>query len=348
MATPPTNITATNNISSQQTNFNAKAYGTPLNADLKGMVQILDIASAIKADKKAVLNELNVESERLKLAKQIKDAARLDGEDLSDDVINMALDAYFSDRFKFIPPKPSAALLFANIYIKRNLILAICSLILLLTFSYWLILSNSSPIFGVKAQQNRYKARASYYANLIEEQSKLISQIAKEKSLLTEVNNLNSLGESLAEKPTQDGESIERLEGVAKEINSIREELFKEYEVRIVSREGEKSGIDRYYTDDDGKRVSGYYLIVEAVAPDGSILLVNIRNSEDGTSKLVTKWAERVPEVIYFRILEDKKSDGRVDEYLFARKRRGYLNQEVVMEEDSGTPLNSLGQITSW
>src|SRR5690606_39014588 len=85
-------------------------------------------------------------------------------------------------------------------------------------------------------------------------------------ALLREVQAANAAG---------DARTVARVTG---ELETLRGELEEEYEIRVVNRPGEYSGVIRNY---DG-RLSGYYLVVEAVAPDGTILRRRVRDAEDG------------------------------------------------------------------
>lgn len=120
------------------------------------------------------------------------------------------------------------------------------------------------------------------------------------------------------------------------------------YEVRIVSGAERQSGVDRYFTDEQGTRQPAHYVIVEAVTPDGKVLPRKIRNAETGRIETVITWAERVPEAVYERIKADKQRDGVLDEVLFAVKRAGTIELEIVLPGEDGTPIPRGGQITDW
>jgi len=120
------------------------------------------------------------------------------------------------------------------------------------------------------------------------------------------------------------------------------------YEVRIVSGADRQSGIDRYFTDEQGTRQPAYYLIVQAVTPDGEILPRRIRNAETGQIETVTTWGERVPAAVYERIKSDKQIDGVLDETPFAVKRAGTTELEIVLPDETNTPISRGGQITDW
>ena len=63
-------------------------------------------------------------------------------------------------------------------------------------------------------------------------------------------------------------------------------------------------------------QAKNYYLIVEAIAPDGRKLSLPIRNEETGETETVTKFGVRVPEAVYEAVRQDKANDGIVQKNL--------------------------------
>lgn len=124
--------------------------------------------------------------------------------------------------------------------------------------------------------------------------------------------------------------------------------LMEAYEVRIVSGSDQPSGIDRYFTDEQGTREPAFYVIVHAVTPDGKVLPRRIRNAETGRTQTVSTWAERVPQQVYERIKADKQADGVLDETLFAVKTLGEPDLQVVLKGESDAPVKRTSQISSW
>ena len=115
----------------------------------------------------------------------------------------------------------------------------------------------------------------------------------------------------------------------------LEKSLDEAYEIRVVNDPKNpkvKSAIDHYYEDKTGKRVSGYYLIVQAKAPDGRLLPHQVTDAETGETKQVTTWGESVPNEVYERLKADKLADGILDETLFAVKKRGELSPQIVMK----------------
>ena len=84
------------------------------------------------------------------------------------------------------------------------------------------------------------------------------------------------------------------------ELEDLRQELLLAYEIRIVSRPGEYSGIWR--VPDVNPDARNYYLIVEAVDADGRVIRRKVRNEEDGRIYEVRKWGVRVDEAKRVRL----------------------------------------------
>ncbi len=112
--------------------------------------------------------------------------------------------------------------------------------------------------------------------------------------------------------------------------------------LRIVSRPGMKSGIDRYYTDASGKRVAGYYVIVEALDASGRPIRQSIRNEEDGSLKQTSIWGERISKDVYEKIKKDKLDNGRIDQNVVGAKQAGSAKIDYTMIPTSE------GRITRW
>jgi hypothetical protein len=141
------------------------------------------------------------------------------------------------------------------------------------------------------------------------------------------------------------GRDAAALSRARRDLRELTQRLDAHYEVRIVSRPGEPSGIDRYGSDG---RLSGYYVIVEAVRPDGTVLPRTIENAETQRTERVDKWGELVDEKVWQRLVADEKADGVIDERLFAEKLPGHYDERVVLDDGDGRPVAQRRQITRW
>lgn len=128
-------------------------------------------------------------------------------------------------------------------------------------------------------------------------------------------------------------------DGAAAGLRDLIERLTLDYTLRIVSRPDERTGVWRYPEGNPNAR--NYYLIVEAVAPDGTRLELPITSEEDGQVRTVAIWGLRVDQATYDRVARDKQDDGIVENNVFGVKRRGYLDPEYRIPTTGGA-------ITSW
>jgi hypothetical protein len=158
------------------------------------------------------------------------------------------------------------------------------------------------------------------------------------------------LGEKLYSEARQfvQAVDVQRLSQSVGKLQELDVILNQDYTIKVINKSGIKSGMDRYYTDEHGKRSSGYYLIVEALDSSGNALKKSIKSEEDGRVETVDMWGERVPESVYEAIKADKMDNGIIENNLFGRKERGYIGDVITMQGPDQKPLKRGGQITQW
>ena len=108
-----------------------------------------------------------------------------------------------------------------------------------------------------------------------------------------------------------------------------------------MSRPGEPSIVWRDPPRKLQTKAKNYYLIVEAVAPNGHKVALPIRNEENGQTETVTKFGVRVPEAVFEAVRRDKADDGIVQKNAFGMRKRGSLAIEYQMPFEGG-------YITKW
>src|SRR3989344_2513268 len=191
-----------------------------------------------------------------------------------------------------------------------------------------------------KNQLENVKADIGNFSELQEELIKIyadIKTISKDEEAIRKGDKLYREARNYINNADLDGLSnrVESLEDIDRVLNL-------DYTVRVVNREGVNSGMDRYYTDENGTRASGFYLIVEAIDSDGMALDLDITNKEDGRTYKVDMWGEMVPERVFERIRKDK-ADGIIEDDVVAKKEKGYLDATYVMKG-----VTKKWQITRW
>jgi hypothetical protein len=188
---------------------------------------------------------------------------------------------------------------------------------------------NKNKLVNIKTDINDYGALTTRVDQIYADVKSVAKEdIAKKK------------GEELYSVAKESGRVVDvnKLRSTTKQLESLDTILNQEYELRIVSKPGIKSGIDRYY---EGQS-SGYYLIVEAVDSNGEILSKEITSIENGETKRVTMWGRKVAESTYESLKSDKMDDGLIQNNILGKKQKGYLNENITM------PGVEKGEITNW
>ena len=121
-------------------------------------------------------------------------------------------------------------------------------------------------------------------------------------------------------------------------LQQFYDQLVQEYQLRIVSREGVRSGVWRVPQNNPNAR--NYYVIVEAVTADGKRLAVPVTSEEDGKTRTVKQWGLRVKESVFEQVKRDKMDDGIINNNVFGTKKRGYLQPQYFIPTTGGTITN--------
>lgn len=136
-----------------------------------------------------------------------------------------------------------------------------------------------------------------------------------------------------------DAGELRQAYALADFLHLIADELAAAFDVVIVQRPGERSGVFRVSDDDPEAR--RYYLIVEAIDADGNVVPRAIPNEEDGETYTVEVWAVRVPEEVYNAVRDDKVDDGVIQNDHLGVKYAGDIGIEWLMPTLEG-------MITAW
>jgi hypothetical protein len=313
----------------------------PLNEfSLAEMIRIMDVATALRQDRELVEEQLNLDQIKARLREKLTASAKVTGEEVTDAEVDAAIEQYYSNLHAFREPSGDFRIVLAHLWVRRKSILAWSGAALAaLALTAWLFLLPSGP-FNPRGRAER---RISALTQNIHRSADRIKVVSKDSAMIPEVAKL------VAEADTYEAQQdLARLEKVNQQLSDLEVRLREEYTVTIVTAPGKKSGIDRYITDSEGRRVSGYYVIVEARRPDGTVLPRRIQNSETGRDEEVSVWGERVPKEVYDRLARDKREDGILSETTFAVKRTGFANEQIQMKGSDGQALSRMGQLTEW
>ena len=195
------------------------------------------------------------------------------------------------------------------------------------------------------------QAKLSTYASALDNLGTEVAAVEKSERLLesfrqlpVSIKELAQTAKSMAKEPavaaladTTSENAIAALK--SQDLNSAKQahaslenliaEVSREYDILVVSRPGEKTGVWRY--PEKNRQARNFYIVVEAVTSAGERLQRAILSEEDGKTYRVKRWAMRVDEATYNAIAADKADDGIVQNKRFGKKDRGYINPDYRM-----------------
>ncbi len=312
---------------------------------LEEMSRIMDVAASLRKERALVDEQLNIGQIKAKLRERLLEAAKISGDPVTAEEVDAAVRQYYEQLHEFREPSASLATFAAHLWVSRGVVLAMVAAAVAAFATVWGLLATGVLPGKVRNERIAAAAAAQFESQLdqAERTAASIRQLSNDASVDRDVKALVSSARAAANR--KDPGSVAEALG---KLDLLRQELELDYTLAIASRPGEQSGLDRYFGDEKGTRVSGLYVFVEARDGRGNAVQVPIENRESGRIDFVSRWAEQVPPVVFDRLKADKEADGVLDERTFGVKRRGERTLEVTLPGVDGKPLARRGQLTSW
>ncbi|MBN1240566.1 MAG: hypothetical protein JXB36_18835 [Gammaproteobacteria bacterium] len=285
-------------------------------APLDEVMLAMDVVDTLRHRERVIERELGAEDRERQLMRRLREIYASQGIEVSDEVLAQGVRALREERFVYTPPEPGLGRVLAELYVTRG------------RWGKWVggtaaIIAAALLAWQLGVRGPQLRAIEALPAELAAAQRAVVD-IAAEPQAADEAERLAAAGEAALER----GEHDAAREALA-ELRGLRTNLEREYELRIVSRPGELSGVWRI--PEENPAAQNYYLIVEPVAPDGSTLTLPIRNEEDGRVRDVSRFGLRVDEETFQRVARDKQDDGVIQSDVVGVKRAGELEPEYRM-----------------
>lgn len=301
---------------------------------LSDVMMAMDVVDTLRHRDKTIERELAQGTRDEDLLARLRGIYANQGIDVPEHVLREGVAALKEDRFVYTPPPASLNVWLARLYINRMSLgkwVGAVALALIVAVVGWRMLVVAPREQAAEA----LRIELSEDLPLAFDQTlALIGQEADDPQAMEQANLLIGDGKAAAER----GEA-EFARGKLVDAKALLAHLQQTYEVRIVSRPGMQSGVERI--PDVNKLTQNLYLIVEALDPDGKPLALPILNEEDGKTSTVSIWAMRVPEATFDAIKRDKLDDGIIQDSLLGVKKRGRLQPDWLMAIEPGA-------ITKW
>lgn len=310
------------------------AREAPEKARLDDVMLAMDVVDTLRHQDALVARELDETRREAELIERLRRIYASQGISVPDRVLREGVAALKESRFVYTPPAPGLARTLAVLWVTRarwaktaGIAMALV-LIAFLGYRYGI----DMPVRQA-AEQARQELTVALPAALE----------ARHRDAVAEARVPEA--RDIADDALRDGRAALARDDAAgaraalARLDALRADLARAYELRIVSRPGEPSGVWR--VPDVNRRARNYYVVVDAVAPDGSRVSVPIESEETGRIETVSRFGVRVTADTFNAVRRDKEEDGIVSNDLVGVKRRGELEVRYAM------PVRG-GFITQW
>jgi hypothetical protein len=308
------------------------AGATPANLD--DVMIAMDVVDTMRHREDLVARELNEAGREQELIGRLKEIYRQQGIEVPDHVLAEGVKALRESRFTYSPPPPGWKRTLLTLWVKRDRYSRVGGIALAALLGTWgLHYYNVTRPQQLAEERARVEVTATLPAAVRQAHADVLAAT-------TDAEARKRAGDLLAdgERAIRDKDRAAMSKALAG-LRELRGEVVAEYTLTIVSRPGETSGVWR--RPPRTQNVRNYYLIVEALAPNGSRLALPIRNEEDGKIETVDKFGVRVPQATFDAVAADKRDDGIIQKNRYAQKRRGAMSPEYLMPFEGG-------MITRW
>jgi hypothetical protein len=260
------------------------------------------------------------------LLKRLRDIYTGQGIEVTDEILTQGVKALREERFVYRAPPATFGRTLAHVYVSRG------------RWGKWVgglvvLLAVAAVSFQLFVRGPELRMARELPADL-QGAYQGVTISTQDEGALGDARGLLAAGEAAL----ADGDYPAARTAVA-DLRGMSAALQQQYEIRIVSRPGVRSGQTRL--SDENRFAENFYLIVEAITPDGRALTLPITSEEDGRTRRVAMWGLRVDEATYERVRADKQDDGIVNDNVVGRKSRGVLEPEYTIQTTGGA-------ITEW
>jgi hypothetical protein len=299
---------------------------------LDELMLAMDVVDTIRHRELLVARELGQATRDDELRKRLREIYKSQGIEVTDRVLDEGIKALKESRFVYTPPAPGLSRTLALMWIRRGTIIGWTSAVLIGATALWggyqygivAPRERAAETARIELSQTLPKSLAAAHAAVLAE--------ARVDAAKTEAANILRDGQAALAANDATGART-----AIASLDALRTKLVQTYQLRIVA-DG-TTGVFRI--PDANESARNYYIVVEAIGPDGRSLTMPVTNEEDGRSYNVNAWGQRVPQATYDAVARDKRDNGIIENRTLGQKLRGELEPRYNM-----TVLG--GAITSW
>ena len=293
-------------------------------APLDEVMLAMDVVDTLRHRQDLVERELAGDAREKQLIEKLREIYQQQGIEVTDAVLMEGVKALDESRFVYTPPKPSLGVSLAKLYVGRKrwgpAALAIALILVVGLGGYFFAYRpyQQAQVEGARVElSEKLPAQMdALYQSIFEE--------TKVQQAVTEAEQVRTRGKTAAAEGDRTG-----AEQAIASLTGLRDQIRQEYQLRIVNREGQKTGFWTF--PEINTAATNYYVVVEAIGDDGKPLTLSVTNEENGETENVAIWGVRVPESTYRSVENDKKDDGILQRNILGLKEYGFLDVDYVM-----------------
>lgn len=293
-------------------------------APLDEVMLAMDVVDTLRHRQDLVERELAGDAREEQLIDKLREIYHQQGIEVTDAVLMEGVKALEESRFVYTPPKPSLGVSLARLYVGRKkwgpAALAIALILVVGLGGYFFAYRpyQQAQVEGARVElSEKLPAQMDGLYQTIFEETKV-------QQAVTEAEQMRTRGKAAAAEGNRSG-----AEQAIAALTGLRDQLRQEYQLKIVNREGQKTGFWTF--PEINTAATNYYVVVEAIGTDGKPLTLPIVNEENGQTEKVAIWGVRVPESTYRAVENDKKDDGILQRNILGLKEYGFLDVDYVM-----------------
>ena len=303
-------------------------------APLDEVMLAMDVVDTLRHRQDLATRELDGAAREGQLIDKLRDIYHQQGIEVPDHILKEGVSALAESRFVYTPPPGGFGTRLARIYVGRSQWLRPAAGVLIALFvvlgGYYL----AYRPYQAHLQEVAHLELAQALPARLDELYQTIFNETKVQQAEVQAADLRRRGKAFAAEGNRVG-----AEDAVTKLVALRDLLRQQYTLQVVNRPDTLSVFWRF--PESNSEATNYYLVVEAIDPDGHPLELPILNEENGKTETVNIWGLRVPEAVYRSVAEDKTDNGIIERATVGLKADGFLDAEYAVPILGGT-------VTQW
>lgn len=286
----------------------------------------MDVVDTLRHRQELVDRELNADDRRQRLIEKLRDIYQAQGITVNEATLAEGVKALEEERFSYQAPAASFSVWLATCYVHRQRWLKPLLLLIGALFIFWIL-----RLFLVDYPKWQL---AETLPTDIGQTFSAIQTTAKDPQVIRDAEEqINTAAQAL------NAGEIKQAQAILTEMQTTLSTLQQQYQLRIVSRPNEFSGVWRI--PDANSSARNYYIIVEAIDRNGRLVEVPVMSEEDNQIKITATWGVRVDQNVFQQIAADKQDDGIIQNNIIGEKNIGTIKPDYLIETNGAA-------ITAW